>query len=196
MVFITRALSTDTPRGQERLHCVAWWELSKAWGFLEDLGWWDIPRFFFVVKFRNMDKLKTYIIEYFHVYLYISLYMWRFCIYTCFPFRMRDFHCLDRLPDYSSMIYQAKHGFTITSFFLSWNTWLPICRFTFSETSCDDFIDRYFIHVYFGFKFFGATKHVDVKALVQSLWVCSFSNHLDQKNRNVFLKTRLREKKP
>lgn len=85
--------------------------------------------FFFVVKFWNMDKLKTYIIGYFHLYLYISLYMWRFCIYTCFPFRMRDFHCLDRLPDYSSMIYQTKHGFTITSFFLSWNTWLHICRF-------------------------------------------------------------------
>ena len=119
MVFITRALSTDTPRGQERLHCVAWWELSKAWGRWKI--WVDgiYPSFFFVVKFWNMDKLKTYIIEYFYLYLYISLYMWRFCIYTCFPFRMRDFHCLDRLPDYSSMIYQTKHGFTITSFFLS-----------------------------------------------------------------------------
>lgn len=44
------------------------------------------------------------------------------------------------------------------------------------------------------FKFFGATKHVDVKVLDQSLWVCSFSNNPDQKNRNLLIKTSLREK--
>ena len=68
----------------------------------------------------------------------------------------------------------------------------------------DDFTDRDFILVCFvglaaywgpSFKFFGATRHVDVKALVQSLWVCSFSNHPDQKNINLLLKARLREKK-
>ena len=77
MVFITRALSTDTPRGQERLHCVAWWELSKAWGGMEDLGWWDI-QFLLVVEFWNMDKLKTYIMcSFVCVYLF---YMCRFRI--------------------------------------------------------------------------------------------------------------------